>query len=441
MNMAQQNISKNKQEQEAPEAEHRKYKEITSCRICGAKNLTSILHLGKQRLSGVFPKTKEQAVTCGPLELVKCASSENSCGLVQLRQSYALDEMYGLNYGYRSGLNSSMVAHLRKKVENILKIVSLGSNDLVIDIGSNDSTLLQAYPPNAASLAGIDPTGIKFKKFYPPHVRLIEDFFSADLVRKNFGERKAKIITSIAMFYDLESPMNFMEQIRDVLDDDGIWVFEQSYLPTMLEMTAYDTICHEHLEYYGLKQIQWMADKVGLEIIDVELNDINGGSFSVTIAKAGSKYAKNTAVIEKILKDEINRGMETLRPYEEFARRALNHKERLLALIRQNASQGKKIFGYGASTKGNIILQFCGLTERDIPFIAEVNEDKFGAYTPGTHIPIISEKEAHKKKPDYFMVLPWHFRKAILERERPYLEAGGKLIFPLPSLEVFPCES
>ncbi len=353
------------------------YKEILKCRICGNANLSSILHLGDQHLSGVFPKTKGQSVTRGPLELVRCDGPENCCGLVQLRQSYNLDEMYGLNYGYRSGLNASMVAHLRGKVQKILKLVSLGAGDLVVDIGSNDSTTLQAYPHDAL-LVGVDPTGKKFGKFYPPHVRLIPDFFSAELIRRNFKDRKAKIVTSISMFYDLESPVSFMEQVRDILSDDGVRVFEQSYLPTMMAMNAYDTICHEHLEYYGLRQIKWMADKAGLKIIDVELNDVNGGSFSVTAAKAGSPYRKNTAAVEKLLADEKAQGLDTARPYAEFARKVRGHKEELLGLIGEITAQGKKIFGYGASTKGNIILQYCGLTEREIPFIAEVNEDKFG---------------------------------------------------------------
>ena len=416
----------------------KKYKEIARCRICGNKNLVSILRLGEQCLSGTFPKTKEQYVTHGPLELVKCADGNDCCGLVQLRQSYDSREMYGMNYGYRSGLNDSMAAHLRAKTEKILELVSLRPNDLVVDIGSNDGTLLRAYPEKKALLVGIDPVGVKFKNFYPSHVRLIPDFFSAEDLRANFGARKAKIITSIAMFYDLESPMSFMEAVRDVLDDDGVWVFEQSYLPAMLSATAYDSVCHEHLEYYGLKQIKWMTDRAGLEILNVEFNDVNGGSFSVSVAKPGAKYAKNTAAVEKILTDERRLGLDAMRPYDEFARRAQERKEQLLSLLHKIAARGETVFGYGASTKGNVLLQICGLTEKDIPFIAEINADKFGAYTPGTHIPIIRDTEALAKRPDYLLVLPWHFRESIVERERAYLNAGGKLIFPLPFPEVFP---
>ena len=195
----------------------------------------------------MFPRSKDQPLTSGPLELVKCHSDSGDpvCGLLQLRQSYPLDEMYGQNYGYRSGLNRSMVEHLHGKVRGILGSIPLASGDLILDIGSNDSTLLQAYPQHLGLvLAGIDPTGVKFRQYYPPHVQLIPDFFSAQAVRDNFGGRKAKVITSIAMFYDLESPLEFVRQVADVLADDGVWVFEQSYMPTMLEINAYDTICH-----------------------------------------------------------------------------------------------------------------------------------------------------------------------------------------------------
>ncbi len=414
------------------------YKEISQCRICGNSNLVSILNLGNQTLTGVFPKSKDEVVTSGPLELVKChgGENENFCGLVQLKHSYRMEELYGENYGYRSGLNQSMVTHLHSKADNILKRISVLPGDLVIDIGSNDSTLLQAYPNNGIILLGIDPTGNKFKQHYPEHIQLMPDFFSAAAVNTAYGTKKAKIITSIAMVYDLEDPIDFMEQVHEVLADDGIWVFEQSYLPTMLEMNAYDTVCHEHLEYYCHKQIKWLTDRTGFKIVDCELNSVNGGSFSVTVAKANSPYPENTLLINQLLHEEDSRGLGTLEPYREFNRRVFNHREELCRFLQKTISDNKKILGYGASTKGNVILQFCQLTEKDIPFIAEVNTDKFGRYTPGTHIPIISEAEAKAMKPDYFMVLPWHFKKSIVDREKAYLKSGGKLFFPLPFLEV-----
>lgn len=414
------------------------YSEIKKCRICGNSELTPILNLGFQALTGVFPKKKDEAITSGPLELVKCRDDKNnnSCGLVQLGHSYNLKELYGDNYGYRSGLNKSMVEHLQSKVKKIETMIDLHPGELVIDIGSNDSTLLQAYVSRDLILVGIDPSGKKFIEYYPGHIRLIPDFFSAQSIRNIFADKKAKVITSIAMFYDLESPMDFMRQINEVLSNDGIWIFEQSYLPTMLEMNAYDTVCHEHLEYYCLKQIKWMTDKIGFKIIDVEINGINGGSFSITVAKGSSPYRMKNAITEKVLHDEESKGLNGLKPYKKFSQRVFKHRDELIRFIKKINSDGKKILGYGASTKGNVILQFCNLTEKDIPFIAEVNKDKFRRYTPGTLIPIISEIEAKALNPDYFMVLPWHFKENIVKREKDYLDSGGKLFFPLPSLQL-----
>ena len=412
------------------------YEEIKKCRICGNTHLDSIIDLGKQALTGVFPKSEEINVPIKPLVLVKCNDSNNNCcGLVQLKHNMDAEEMYGENYGYRSGLNKSMVEHLKNKVSKILKIAKLSDNDLIIDIGSNDSTLLQSYPKNL-TLVGIDPTGVKFKKYYPDYISLIPDFFSEKVVKEKYGNKKAKIITSIAMFYDLEDPISFMKQIFNVLDDDGIWIFEQSYMPTMLEKTSYDTICHEHLEYYGFKQIKWMTDNVGLKIVDVEFNDINGGSFSLMVAKKESTHKENIELINKILKEEEDKKLSTLEPYKEFEKNTYKHKEELVELLDKLNKEGKKVFGYGASTKGNVILQFCNIKKNKIPFIAEVNPDKFGSFTPATNIPIISEEESKKINPDYFVVLPWHFRENIIQREQEYLKNGGKLIFPLPKIEI-----
>lgn len=414
------------------------YSEVTKCRICGNTELDSVLSLGEQSLTGIFPTKKDQKITSGPLELVKCSEDgkRNSCGLLQLRHSYDLNEMYGLNYGYRSGLNRSMIEHLHKKVAKICAMVDLKPGDIVIDIGSNDSTLLQGYPKNSYTLIGIDPTGKKFKEYYPDHIQLIPDFFSAKTAKDFLGGKKAKVISSIAMFYDLESPVDFMKQINEVLADDGVWVFEQSYMPTMLDMNAYDTICHEHLEYYGLKQIKWMTDRIGFKIIDVELNSINGGSFSVMVAKAKSRYQEATTLVDSILGDEEKLGLSTLKPYEEFKKRIFQHRDELFQFMEKTRGEKKTIIGYGASTKGNVILQFCNITAKDMPYIAEVNKDKFGCFTPGTLIPIISEAEARAMNPDYFMVLPWHFKDNIVAREANYLRSGGKLFFPLPEMEI-----
>jgi hypothetical protein len=407
------------------------YNEINKCRISGGENLITVLSLGQQFLTGVFPKTIEEEITRGPLDLVWCQES----GLLQMKQSYSLDEMYGDNYGYRSGLNSSMVSHLTNKIKGLERLAGLKDDDLVIDIGSNDATSLKAYSKKCNKV-GIDPTGLKFKEYYSGEITLIPDFFSAKIFNQIFPQKKAKIITSIAMFYDLENPKNFVMDILDCLSDDGIWHLEQSYMPSMLRSNAYDTICHEHLEFYSFGVIKNLLNACGLRVVDVQMNSINGGSFAVTACKNNASYISNTPVISWMLQQEKDMGLDTPKPYRDFEERVFKHRKNLKELIEALVLDGKKIFGYGASTKGNVLLQFCNFTKEQIPFIAEVNEQKFGCYTPGTKIPIISEKEAKAMNPDYFLVLPWHFKHTILDREKEYLAQGGKFIFPLPEIEI-----
>lgn len=380
-------------------------------------------------LTGVFPRRKDATVTTGPLRLVKCVG-DDVCGLLQLGHSYDLEEMYGENYGYRSGLNASMVAHLHGKVKKICETVKLSMGDLVVDIGSNDSTALRAYSADL-TLVGIDPTGIKFRSYYPPHIHLIPDFFSASVLNQNFPGKKAKVVTSFSMFYDLEDPISFMREVYEILADDGIWVFEQSYMPAMIKTNSFDTICHEHLEFYALRQIDWMAKRVGFGILDVEFNNVNGGSFSVTVSKARGASAPPS--VQQILEEERQAGFDTLEPHRAFAERAVKSKHNLLQFIRDTQATGKTIAALGASTKGNVLLQYYGLTKEDIPYIGEVNSDKFGSYTPGTWIPIIPETELLAMKPDYLIVLPWHFRK-FFEENTKY--SNYTLVFPLPELHV-----
>lgn len=409
-----------------------KYKEIEKCRVSGSANLVSVINLGHQVLTGVFPRDISTEITSGPLELVWCPDS----GLLQLRHSYDPGEMYGQNYGYRSGLNQSMVNHLTEKVRYLERMVNLKSGDIVVDIGSNDATTLKAYSASGIRRIGIDPVGRKFAQYYTDDVKLVPDFFTADAYH-SVESNPARVVSSIAMFYDLDAPVEFAKQIQSILADDGVWHFEQSYMPSMLRLNSYDTICHEHLEYYSLGLVQKILEKAGLKIVDVVMNAINGGSFAVTAAKVENRrIVQNIAVIDWLLEQENRMGLNTPRPYRDFEDRVFRHRDDLIRLVRALVADGKKILGYGASTKGNVLLQFCGLTNEFIPAIAEVNPDKFGCFTPGTNIPIISEREARAMKPDYFLVLPWHFKDGILRREKEYLANGGKMIFPFPEIEI-----
>jgi len=409
-------------------------KKIQNCRICGNSELIPVVDLGQQYLTGVFPKRNaENTLTKGPLRLVKCHGGEEVCGLLQLEHSYDLEEMYGENYGYRSGLNASMVRHLHEKVARIRTTAHLQPGDLVVDIGSNDGTTLRAYPDDLL-LVGVDPTGEKFRRYYASHLNLIPDFFSSELLTQAFPGRKARVITSFSMFYDLENPVEFAREVASVLDpEEGIWVFEQSYMPLMLERNAYDTICHEHLEYYGVRQIVWLAEMAGLKIVDVELNDVNGGSFSVVAAHRASKLADSRGIVARMLASEEAAGLSGLAPFRTFFNRAEESRRSLQEFVAKVHQEGKRLCGLGASTKGNVMLQYCGFNASHIEAIGDVNPDKFGALTPGTGIPIEDEAKVLASSPDYLLILPWHFRDFFLRS--PAL-TGRRLVFPLPQLEV-----
>src|SRR5213594_2860741 len=407
------------------------HRQITGCRICGSEELEFLLELGTQFLTGVFPRSPDESLTKGPLTLVRC----DECGLVQLLYSYERTELYGAHYAYRSSLNRTMVNHLEAKAQMLMRTVDLRPDDVIVDIGSNDGTLLSFFSGRNLCLLGFDPSAARWCGGYPDDSRLIADFFSADLYRSALGQRKARIVTSIAMFYDLERPLEFVREVADILADDGIWHLEQSYLTAMLSANAYDTICHEHVEYYALRQVNMLVERAGLKVIDVELNDVNGGSFAVTAAKKSSRYQVSAAVAQ-LQKKEDGSGLDDPVTYSRFDDFVQQHRRELKILLAGLRAEGKKVIGYGASTKGNVILQFCNLGPADLECIAEVNEEKFGKFTPGTGIPIVSESEAKARQPDYLLVFPWHFRENLVEREAAFLRGGGRMIFPLPKIEV-----
>jgi hypothetical protein len=404
---------------------------LKRCRVSGSVNLIPVLSLGRQALTGVFLRARHAPVTAGPLELVWCPDS----GLLQLAHSYDACEMYGENYGYRSGLNQSMVRHLTQKVQLLERLADVKAGDVILDIGSNDATSLQAYRTPAIARIGIDPTGDKFKEFYTDGIQLVPDFFSAAAFYGR-SPKRARIVTSIAMFYDLADPIAFARQVAEVLDPNGIWYLEQSYMPSMLRLCSYDTVCHEHLEYYSLSTVQQVMDAADLRVIDVQMNAVNGGSFAVTVTHRASTRRSNAVTVDWLLEQEESMGLHTPRPYRDFEERVFRHRRDLVRLLQALRSDGKRILGYGASTKGNVVLQFCGIGPDTIEAIAEVNPDKFGTFTPGTLIPIVPEAQARAMQPDYFLVLPWHFKEGILQREQEFLAAGGKMIFPFPEIEL-----
>ena len=400
---------------------------IKNCRSCKSTNLIKVYSLGKQSLTGVFPPQKNTNITKGDLSMIIC----NRCKLLQLQHNFNPDEMYGSNYGYMSSLNKSMVSHLKMKALNLKKKYNLKIKNNILDIGSNDGTFL-SYFNNKFILFGCDPTIKKFKNFYRKDIKQIPLFFSS----KHFKNKKFDLITSISMFYDLPDPLDFAQQIHSILHEKGIWHIELSYMPMMIKNTSYDTICHEHLEYYSLKSLKYLLDRANLKIVNLSFNQINGGSIELDIAKKKSTHNECTHLINWVLESEKLNKYNDIERQKAFFKECKNHKYLLKKLLLTLKKQNKKILGYGASTKGNVLLQYCGINSKILDNIAEVNKFKFNKFTPGTKIKIISEKKAKQKKPDYLLVLPWHFKDHIVKREQKFLKEGGKLIFPLPDIEI-----
>jgi NDP-4-keto-2,6-dideoxyhexose 3-C-methyltransferase len=406
------------------------FKTIAKCRICAETEFADVISLGFHPLSGCFPRASEPDPPLAPLRLVRCGR----CGLVQLAHSVDPGRLYTAGYGYRSGINKTMRDHLADIARENVGRFAPQPGSIVLDIGCNDGTLLTQYPPQYVRL-GVDPLAAKLKDCYPADIATATAFFSADTFNALARGGKAALITSIAMFYDLEDPNRFVADVAACLDRDGVWVLEQSYMPEMLKRNSYDTICHEHLEYYGLHQIEWLAEKNHLRVFDVELNEINGASFCLYVCHESSSHA-NSARLADLRAAECGSNLDQQDPYDAFRDRCIRLRDDLRRLIVTEVAGGRRVHVYGASTKGNTILQFCGLDHTLIEAAADRNPEKWEARTPVTNIPIISEEKSRALRPDYFLALPWHFKVEFLARETKFRERGGKFIFPLPEITI-----
>ncbi len=409
-----------------------------TCRACGSSALEKVIDLGEQYVQGAFvkPGGERPPLRRIPLALVRCdpIRDENACGLLQASCTVPPEILYS-SYWYRSGTNDTMRSHLRGIASEAANIAGSRSAR-VLDIGCNDGTLLRQYPDEFLKF-GIDPsdavTGVA------GDVVMVQDLFPSPTLRAKMGGNLFDIVTAIAMFYDLEDPVAFVRSVRDVLAPEGIWVFEMSYMPSMLRMNSYDTICHEHLEYYSLATIEFILDKADMRLFRATLNDINGGSVRCFAAhKTALRYSSKDfgGQLEGLRRDEFDLELDTDKPYRNFQDNVDRHRDKLSRMVKELKQSGKTIHVYGASTKGNTILQLCGLDSTVIDFAADRNPDKHGARTIGTDIPIISEEESRAMRPDYYLVLPWHFKEEFLRREHETIERGTALIFPLPEIAV-----
>lgn len=406
---------------------------MTPCRLCASSSLSTVLDLGDLAATGVFERPGVE-VERAPLRLVICCD----CGLVQLAETFDLSVMYGKTYGYRSGLNRAMVDHLGRITAALARRYEPRAGDVVLDIGANDGTLLRSWPSSPAlTRIGIDPTIEKWGAYYDPADRIsrVADFFTAETYWAACTT-PASMVASIAMFYDLPDPVGFARDVHQVLADDGLWHIEVAYAPTMLRTGAYDGICHEHLEYYSLGTLKRVLDEAGFAIVDVSTNGTNGGSLAVTAAKQGSRWRVEREIVAWMLAQEARQGVDDPLTWAAFADRVHAHQRDLVGLLTALKVNGSRISGLGASTKGNVLLQSAGIGTTLIDCIGDVNIDKFGRVTPGTDIPIKSESWVIAERPDVLLVLPWHFRDGFMRSLSGYLADGGRLVFPLPSIEI-----
>ena len=400
------------------------------CRNCKKKSFNKISNIGKQPISSLFLKKKIQIKNYS-LDLYKC----KYCDLVQLSKIPNLKDMYGADYGYKTSVSKLMVDHLKKKISKLNRFGIFKKKSKILDIGSNDGTFLNFFSnfKNRHELFGIDPSASAFIENYDKKIHVIIDFFNKNNVRKHFIEKKIKfsLITSYAMFYDIEEPNEFCSGIEKILDKNGIWALEFSYFPLLLKNLTYDQICHEHCVYYSLSTFNKIISNNNLKIIDFSINEINGGSIEVICAKKNSNFKTNKDKINHLFYDEKNISN---KDFEKFNLRMENSKKNLQLFLK--GQNKKNIIGYGASTKGNVILNYCKLNNKNISYICDANPTKEGRFTPGSHIRIISKNKMRKIKPKYLIVLIWSFRTEVIKQEKKFIRNGGKLIFPLPVFHV-----
>lgn len=414
------------------------YAKTVKCRVCGNSSLIPILDLGEQALTGRFPRQGEPDPPVAPLQLLICdtGAASDACGLVQMAHTCDLEQMYGASYGYRSSITKTMVNHLHATGNRMMSMAGLKPGDWVLEIGSNDGTMQHHLAGRGFNLVAIDPSAAKFAENYPKDSRLVVDFFSKKAVETVNQGNTFRAILSIAMFYDLDNPFAFMTEAKQLLAKDGVWCFEQSYLPALYRSLCYDTICHEHLCYYSLTQIEWMAKRCGLRLLDVDMNDINGGSFVVFVCHDDAPHVSKSARLAHVLAAEKRMNLGAVEKWHEFARNVRFHRARIRGFLEDARAAGDLVLGLGASTKGNVMLQYAGIDTTLMPAIGERDLRKVGMRAPRTNIPIISEDDARAMKPRNFVVFPWHFRDEIISRERAFLDGGGRLVFPLPRFEV-----
>jgi len=422
------------------------YKEIACCRACRSKELINVLTLGDLAVSDFVSNPHSDTGIKAPLELVLCNPKSNGCGLLQLRHTVSNEAMYR-NYWYRSGINQTMINELEDISKSAANTVGLQQDDFVIDIGANDGTLLRGYKIEGLNTVGFEPARNLYDYGKIGTTKIINDFFNHAAWVNHFDLKKAKVITAIGMFYDLDDPNTFLDDICQCLDDQGVFIIQMMYMPFALERNAFDGICHEHLEYYTMKSLENLLNRHGLKIIDVQMREeINEGSVRFYICKdevttKNLITSESQARVAKLRNAEERLGLEELSTYKALVQRIENARKSTLDFLKQEKARGKKIHGYAASTKGNTTLQYYGINSELVESIADRNPVKWGKYTVASGIPVISEEDSRAQMPDYYFVLAWHFLSEFLAREQEFLDRGGKFIVPMPEFKIIGSQS
>lgn len=407
------------------------FKNINECRVCFGKKLTEVIQIEEQFLSPTFVDTNENNPLSKikvPQTLLLCDVKSGGCGLLQMKETVEPDLMY-TEYFYRSSTNKIMIKDLENVVKFAKSKVNLQVNDTVVDIGANDGTTIKFFPEFCNRL-GVEPAkNIDWGGLN--NITIVNDYFNKRAIKPHIEKNKlVKIFTACAMFYDLDNPNQFVSDIKDMLDLDGVFVIQLSYLPAMLKNMNFYDICNEHLEYYSLNTLNYLMKRHDLEIYDAIENNVNGGSVLVSITHGGLKQKSNNYI--KLLEEENNLLLTDPETYNNFYNKIMDLKLTVLNYIDNLSKHKRNIIGLGASTKGNMLLQLFGINKEILPYISEINPTKIGKKTLGTDIELISEEKTNKLKPFCKLVLPWYFKEEIIEREKKYIDAGGLLLFPMP---------
>lgn len=405
------------------------YKYKKNCRVCSG-DLEDVISLESQFLSPTFVKSNiNNKLSEIKIPLTMCICKNKECSLVQLRETTDPNLLY-TDYFYRSSTNPMMLDDLKRVVEKSQDFVELKKDDIVVDIGANDCSMISFFPKNTQRI-GVEPASNIDWSGVDKDITIINDFFPSKKFKNYMGEKKASIFTSCAMFYDLDDPNSFVKSIKENLDDDGVWCVQLSYVLLMIKNLNFYDICHEHLEYYSLHSLQFLMDKNGLDIVHAETNHVNGGSALVFIKHKRSNSTK-TKELNQLISLEKEMNLSSAKVYKEFFLEMKKLSSTVTNFIKNENNKKKLVIGLGASTKGNVLLQFFGITKVMLPYISEKQEMKVGLKTLGSDIELISEARARSLNPSCMLMLPWYFKKEILAREKEYLDNGGSILVPMP---------